>query len=465
MRRWDVIVIGAGLAGMLAGAMLARRGRRVLILEREARPGGRLRSYDADGFVVDCGAFLWPNAHLDDAFAAAGVSDFVASDISPRQLMRIYVDGLDGKRFAFPWLGRDASGLDDTIREVYRIRPADFRGLTDLLARLSQIDEAELAALQHVTVANWLARHVTDATVAEALVRTLMLFGTWDPRQASIGDFARSLRRNRPGAPTPKAQSCGHNATPGVRALVDAVRAAVERSGAELRLSTTVDEIVVHDGRVSGVVAHGPQPYQESYVADVVVSNLPIWTLFDIISDRHFAADFAANARHYAKVGGTVGVAYAFKDLPRLRETGEPDRFPGWTRLLVGAERDFGGGLFWPSHHSPRNALAGMHLLQGMRLASQSILADAEQVDRIVANFDRLVRQIYAGVDDLLLWRRRWITRDGTEYLISAVPRPEVRAPVIGGLYFVGETINLPSVQMDAAAHSALECARLITSD
>src|SRR6266404_7861047 len=123
MDRWDVIVVGAGLGGMLAGAMLARRGRRVLVVEKEARAGGRLRSDEVDGFVVDCGAFLWPNKFLDEAFAAAGVTEFLASDIPHDQVLRIYIQGLGGKRFAFPWLGRDEAALTDTIREVYRLTP------------------------------------------------------------------------------------------------------------------------------------------------------------------------------------------------------------------------------------------------------------------------------------------------------------------------------------------------------
>jgi hypothetical protein len=209
-------------------------------------------------------------------------------------------------------------------------------------------------------------------------------------------------------------------------------------------------------------MARSTLPFSERIDAGAVVSNLPIWTLFDIIAERTFPPEFVTNARHYAKVGGTVGVAYAFRKLPVLRETGELDRFPGWTRLLVGPERGFGGGLFWMSHHSPRNAPPGQHLLQGMRLVPQSTIADHGAVERIVADFDSMVCEMYRDLEDALLWRRRWITRDGTEYMISAVPRPNVQAPAVGGLYFVGETINLPSIQMDNAAHSALECARLI---
>ena len=68
----DVVVIGAGLGGLLAAAILGRRGRRVLVLERAEQVGGRLRSFESDGYVIDAGAYLWPNLHLDAALAAAG---------------------------------------------------------------------------------------------------------------------------------------------------------------------------------------------------------------------------------------------------------------------------------------------------------------------------------------------------------------------------------------------------------
>src|SRR6187431_1570687 len=41
-RRHDVIVIGAGHNGLVAANYLAREGRRVLVLERRAEPGGQL---------------------------------------------------------------------------------------------------------------------------------------------------------------------------------------------------------------------------------------------------------------------------------------------------------------------------------------------------------------------------------------------------------------------------------------
>ena len=53
MARYDVVVIGAGLGGLTAAAILAREGRKVLVIERGNSVGGAASSYKAgDLFIV-----------------------------------------------------------------------------------------------------------------------------------------------------------------------------------------------------------------------------------------------------------------------------------------------------------------------------------------------------------------------------------------------------------------------------
>lgn len=52
----QVIVIGAGLAGLAAAQQLQRRGHQVLVLERESRVGGRVFSQHFHGRRIECGA-------------------------------------------------------------------------------------------------------------------------------------------------------------------------------------------------------------------------------------------------------------------------------------------------------------------------------------------------------------------------------------------------------------------------
>ena len=51
----DIIVVGAGLAGLTAARTLSRAGRRVRVLEASGQPGGRVRSRTQDKFTLDAG--------------------------------------------------------------------------------------------------------------------------------------------------------------------------------------------------------------------------------------------------------------------------------------------------------------------------------------------------------------------------------------------------------------------------
>ena len=53
--KYDVIIIGSGLGGLECGYILARNGRRVLLLEQGAQPGGCLQSYRRHESVFDTG--------------------------------------------------------------------------------------------------------------------------------------------------------------------------------------------------------------------------------------------------------------------------------------------------------------------------------------------------------------------------------------------------------------------------
>lgn len=462
-KRYDAIVIGAGLSGLLGGAILARRGKRVVVFEQNADVGGRIRSYEVDGFVVDAGAYLWPNLHLDRALEAAGATDFRGSTIPPLQVMRMFVQGANGERFSFLWPGRKESPAMLAAAAAGLGADADtYRNLIVLWDQLDALSDDEVEALRHVPLRDALPHFTTDAGVARAFRRNVMLFGSYEPDEASMAECI-GLRRHRISGPTPKPEVAGANAGGGVRALPRAIRTAFEAAGGELRLRQAVDQIIVEAGAVRGVLVRGESPFQQRVDAPVVISSIPIAQLFTVIAPAHFPADFVASASRYSVIGGTISAAFAFDGLPRLRASGEEDTFPGWTRLLIGPAREFGGGLVWATLHSPANAPPGKHVLQAMRLSPQRDIADAARVQYVHDAFRTMLDEIYLDAGAKLLWERRWINRDGSEYMITSAPKPPLQPPSVAGLYLIGESAEGGAVQMDNAALSALRAADAIT--
>ena len=54
--KYDVIIIGAGISGLVCGCYLAKAGMKVLIVEQHDKPGGYCTSFKRQGFTFDAAA-------------------------------------------------------------------------------------------------------------------------------------------------------------------------------------------------------------------------------------------------------------------------------------------------------------------------------------------------------------------------------------------------------------------------
>ncbi|MBE7470366.1 MAG: hypothetical protein DPW09_32730 [Anaerolineae bacterium] len=72
---YDVVIIGSGLGGLMAGAALAQAGRSVAVFEKLGFPGGRYTELDYKGAAVTTGAWtnLGPKSHIGRFLAELGI--------------------------------------------------------------------------------------------------------------------------------------------------------------------------------------------------------------------------------------------------------------------------------------------------------------------------------------------------------------------------------------------------------
>jgi uncharacterized protein with NAD-binding domain and iron-sulfur cluster len=94
LSRRRVLIIGAGLAGLIAAYTLARRGMTVTVLEASSIPGGKIASWkDQEGDPVEHGVHFWPDQYhnLNRILAEIGIDDAFCEPTPGFDLL--YTDG------------------------------------------------------------------------------------------------------------------------------------------------------------------------------------------------------------------------------------------------------------------------------------------------------------------------------------------------------------------------------------
>jgi phytoene dehydrogenase-like protein len=74
----DVLIIGAGIAGLTASALLAKSGLKVVTVEEQSKPGGYFMGFKRNGFTFDS-SIQWLNQCKNGGFIS-NVFNFIGSD-------------------------------------------------------------------------------------------------------------------------------------------------------------------------------------------------------------------------------------------------------------------------------------------------------------------------------------------------------------------------------------------------
>ncbi|MEE1928649.1 FAD-dependent oxidoreductase [Streptomyces sp. TRM 70351] len=184
----DVVVVGAGLAGLAAAHELAGAGLAVTVVEAADAVGGRMATTDADGYRLDHGAHLlcadWPELNRFPAFAALTLRPFAPGAVvrGTERTVR-----LGGARALRPGAGGAAGGgtgsTGGSARHTARSlgTALDAARLRAQLARLAATAPERLLARPEQPAARaWAARGVPSRTVG-TLLRPLVAALTADP--------------------------------------------------------------------------------------------------------------------------------------------------------------------------------------------------------------------------------------------------------------------------------------------
>ena len=138
MSRPDVVVVGAGLAGLSAARDLEAGGAQVAVLEARPRVGGRVEQVElADGRCVQLGGEVVGNAHSSylDLVAELGLTMTASYVAEPGEITRQVPDSVDVGQWPSWCTAQDRSSHDEVeaalVKVLSAIDPGDAWGFPD----------------------------------------------------------------------------------------------------------------------------------------------------------------------------------------------------------------------------------------------------------------------------------------------------------------------------------------------
>jgi prolycopene isomerase len=297
-RKWDAVVIGAGLGGLAAAAALARAGKQPLVLEQSATPGGYAQVFRRGDFAFDI------SLHSMDGVAPSGWAYGPLRDLGVLERVEFtrldpyYIARYPGREIiahanpiayetelisAFPDEAQGIRSLFDELiavfRETHRLR------IDHEIGADSRLDQTLLyyPHLVQATKESWaefMARHIQNPELKAVISAQWSYFGL-PPSRLNSATFAMLwASAHQTGAFYPRG---------GSGAVSRALEAIIKEHGGEIRYQQRVTRIHIEDGVAVGVsTADGAKE-----AADVVISNANAPdTLLNMIDPQQLPAGY-----------------------------------------------------------------------------------------------------------------------------------------------------------------------------
>ncbi|MFF3940471.1 flavin monoamine oxidase family protein [Streptomyces phaeofaciens] len=264
----DVIVLGAGLAGLAAARDLAAAGADVLVLEARDRVGGRVEQARLpDGRTVQLGGEVVGRAHtaylgLAGELGLKTVPSYVAE---PGRMVRATPEGTSAGEPPH-WFGDGDAALHERLG-------AQFTALAATVDPDDPWSHPDAAALDRLSVGAWLrSRHATPAVVRLWEIGQLALAGGSYERISLLAALRKSAAVPASGPVDYDYDDWeGLRLAEGSATLAEVMGRAL---GARVRLGAPVAALDVRPGRCTVRLAGG-----EVLTAGAVVSALPVGPL------------------------------------------------------------------------------------------------------------------------------------------------------------------------------------------
>jgi len=436
---FDCCIIGAGIAGLLTGAALSKKGLKTLVLEKTAKVGGRSICVEyKPGYLVDMGI------HAIRYCKKSPMAKIFKKFLGEKLELIEFGEGKffsDNEWFDYP-LSASAIQTTSLFTDVEKEKFMKILG--------EEIIKGKSEPLLEKSVKDWIIELETKYEIKTrtplVFLETLakfMLVSFGELEKLSTGELKAGIQlglKASKGACYPKG---------GWKLLIDKLCNYIKENG-EIRTSSKVEKVIIESNKVEGVKLG-----DKIIKSKLVIVNLPSTELFTVLDEKLFSDDFVKMCKSMEPTAG-ISIDYGLKK-----------KISDFNGSVLSAE-PFTMSIF-TSNIDPSVAPEGEQLYTIFQPTPIESLKDEKVAKGIIDKIEKLIEDMFPGFSESISWKRviKFDVVDGAIPTISQHrnKRPNVKSNEITNLYFTGDTFNGPGTGGEIAHASAQLCIKTIIAD
>ena len=259
LKRYDAIIIGAGMSGMAAGIRLAMFGKKTLLLERHTIPGGLNSYYQRGKRSFDVGLHALTN------FAKLGEKKRPLLKLL-RRLKIPYEELQLGEQIysqiRFPEISLNfTNNIEFLIQEIREYFPHQVDRFRRLVKCIQEFNATSAVNQKYISAKKMVAKFITDPLLLEMIFCPLLIYGSAWENDMDFPQFVimfQSLFLE--GFARPRG---------GIRSIIRILLKKLEKTGCEVRFKMGVKRILTKNQAVCGVLTDSGERFE----TDTILSS------------------------------------------------------------------------------------------------------------------------------------------------------------------------------------------------
>jgi phytoene dehydrogenase-like protein len=457
----EICIIGAGISGLIAGALLTKQGYKVTIFEKESLIGGRALSFDASSYTVDQYLKLLLRFHMNVPYSEPDLTTIFNNKMLQGYRLDLGYHAIGGGVMSN--LNSVLANLDDHIEVLESsvgfikengydfpfLSRADKLKIFPNILRLLLASEKTMRRLDDISMTKTIEHYGQGKMkqVLEIFSRSISTVNNLD--RISTGEMFRAQRILLKGS-----KPVGYPKN-GLGEIHQKLAKAITSRGGIIQIGAPVQKILIDGTKAIGVIVENKE-----YRFDMIVSTILVQNLFSIADEKHFPEGYVKMMKTLQGTGSLCAY-YSLKNVD-AKLLGKTFHF---IERDIGVDGNDAVGMidFMSAVENTRLSPPSHYLVQSYIICTPKEAQDKKTLDKLKIvldkNFERLIPNFHSQL--------RWAIYPAVWHLDGVAKttdnaKPEIQTP-IKNLFVIGDCVKAPGIGINCAINSARILQEMLT--